>query len=39
MAVSSPMIYTNGEVIGVLRYRDRPTRLMDQQIILVLLWR
>ena len=31
MAVSSPMIYSNGEVIGVLRYVTT-TRIMDQQI-------
>ena len=34
MAVSSPMIYSNGEVIGVLRYVTS-TRLMDQQILRV----
>jgi len=34
MAVSSPMIYANGEVIGVLRYVTS-TRLMDRQIIFV----
>ncbi len=33
MAVSSPMIYKNGEVIGVLRYVTS-TRLMDLQIAL-----
>ena len=32
MAVSSPMIYTNGEVIGVLRYVTS-TRVMDMQIL------
>lgn len=32
MAVSSPMIYTNGEVIGVLRYVTS-TSLMDRQIL------
>ena len=32
MAVSSPMIYSNGEVIGVLRYVTS-TALMDRQII------
>lgn len=32
MAVSSPMIYSNGEVIGVLRYVTS-TRIMDMQII------
>ena len=31
MAVSSPMIYSNGEVIGVLRYVTS-TRLVDRQI-------
>lgn len=34
MAVSSPMIYSNGEVIGVLRYVTS-TRLVDRQIVLV----
>ncbi len=34
MAVSSPMIYSNGEVIGVLRYVTS-TRLLDQQIMTV----
>ena len=34
MAVSCPMIYSNGEVIGVLRYVTS-TRLVDRQIILV----
>ena len=34
MAMSSPMIYSNGEVIGVLRYVTS-TRLMDNQIIMV----
>ncbi len=34
MAVSSPMIYSNGEVIGVLRYVTS-TRLMDRQIAYV----
>ena len=34
MAVSSPMVYVNGEVIGVLRYVTT-TRIMDQQIALV----
>lgn len=36
MAVSSPMIYSNGEVIGVLRYVTS-ARLMDQQVLLVAL--
>ena len=34
MAVSSPMIYANGEVIGVLRYVTS-TRQIDAQIVLV----
>ena len=34
MAVSSPMIYSNGEVIGVLRYVTA-TRLMDRQIFMI----
>ena len=36
MAVSSPMIYSNGEVIGVLRYVTS-TRKMDMQIVIVCL--
>lgn len=36
MAVSCPMIYSNGEVIGVLRYVTS-TRLVDQQIVAVAL--
>ena len=36
MAVSSPMIYSNGEVIGVLRYVTS-TRLLDGQVMLVVL--
>ena len=36
MAVSSPMIYSNGEVIGVLRYVTS-TKLVDRQIVLVAL--
>lgn len=36
MAVSSPMIYSNGEVIGVLRYVTS-TRLMDAQILQIFL--
>ena len=36
MAVSCPMIYSNGEVIGVLRYVTS-TRLMDHQVIMVAL--
>ena len=34
MAMSSPMIYSNGEVIGVLRYVTS-TRIMDRQIFVV----
>lgn len=34
MAVSSPMIYSNGEVIGVLRYVTS-TRIMDVQVVYV----
>ena len=34
MAVSSPMIYSNGDVIGVLRYVTS-TRLVDSQIVMV----
>ena len=34
MAVSSPMIYSNGEVIGVLRYVTS-TRIVDRQIFVV----
>ena len=36
MAVSSPMIYSNGEVIGVLRFVTS-TRLLDRQILSVAL--
>ena len=36
MAVSCPMIYSNGEVIGVLRYVTS-TRLVDRQIMFVAL--
>ena len=36
MAVSSPMIYGEGEVIGVLRYVTS-TRLMDRQILIIAL--
>ena len=36
IAVSSPMIYSNGEVIGVLRYVSSTARV-DQQILLVAL--
>lgn len=34
MAVSSPMIYVNGEVIGVLRYVTS-TNIMDLQIVII----
>ncbi len=34
MAISCPMVYSNGEVIGVLRYVSS-TRLIDRQIVLV----
>ena len=34
MAVSAPMIYTSGEVIGVLRYVTS-TRILDTQILIV----
>lgn len=34
MAVSSPMIYSNGEVIGVLRYVTS-TQIMDMQIAMI----
>ncbi len=34
IAVSSPMIYSNGEIIGVLRYVTS-TRLIDQQIMII----
>ena len=37
LAVSSPMIYSNGEVIGVLRYVTS-TRVMDQQILRIALY-
>ena len=36
MAVSSPVIYSNGEIIGVLRY-VAPTRSIDLQIVMVAL--
>ena len=36
MAVSSPMVYSNGEVIGVLRFVTS-TRIVEQQIIRVAL--
>lgn len=34
IAISSPMIYSNGEIIGVLRYVTS-TRLVDRQILLI----
>ena len=34
MAVSSPMVYTNGEVVGVLRYVTS-NRIMDTQIAII----
>ena len=34
IAVSAPMIYSNGEVVGVLRYVTS-TRLIDRQILLI----
>lgn len=37
IAVSSPMIFSNGEVIGVLRYVTS-TAAMDQQILTILLY-
>jgi signal transduction histidine kinase len=37
IAVSSPMIYSNGEVIGVLRYVTS-TRAVDQQILRVAIY-
>lgn len=37
MAVSSPVIYRNGEVIGVLRYVTS-TRIMDMQIVHITLY-
>lgn len=36
MAISAPMIYSNGEVVGVLRYVTS-TRLVDRQILLIAL--
>lgn len=36
MAVSSPVIYKNGEIIGVLRYVTS-TRIMDMQIVYIAL--
>ncbi|MBE6975150.1 MAG: HAMP domain-containing histidine kinase [Ruminococcaceae bacterium] len=37
IAVSSPMVYKNGEVIGVLRFVTS-TRLIDRQIMMVAGW-
>ena len=37
ISVSSPMLYSSGEVIGVLRYVTS-TRLIDRQITVVALW-
>ncbi len=37
IAVSSPMVYSNGEVIGVLRYVTS-TRLVDRQILKIALF-
>lgn len=37
IAVSCPMIYSNGEVIGVLRYVTS-TRLLDRQIMMVAIY-
>ena len=37
IAVSSPMVYSSGEVIGVLRYVTS-TRLIDQQISIIAFW-
>ena len=37
MAVSSPMIYSNGEVIGVLRYVTS-TSIMDRQVVQVAIY-
>ncbi len=36
MAVSSPMVYSNGEIIGVMRYVTS-TRIMDMQIFQIVL--
>lgn len=36
IAISAPMIYSNGEVVGVLRYVTS-TRLVDRQILLITL--
>lgn len=37
MAFSKAMVYSNGEVIGVLRYVTS-TRLVDRQILIVAMW-
>ena len=37
IAVSSPVLYNNGEIIGVLRYVSS-TRMVDRQIAVVALW-
>ena len=37
MAVSSPMIYSNGEVIGVLRYVTS-TAIMDRQVVQIAIY-
>ncbi len=37
IAVSSPIIYSNGEVIGVLRYVTS-TRLLDQQVVKIFFY-
>ena len=37
ISVSSPMVYSNGEVIGVLRFVTS-TRLIDRQIVTVAVW-
>jgi signal transduction histidine kinase len=37
LSVSSPMVYSNGEVIGVLRFVTS-TRLIDRQIVTVAIW-
>ena len=37
IAVSSPMVYSNGEVIGVLRFVTS-TRLIDRQVSIITFW-
>ena len=37
ISVSSPMVYSNGQVIGVLRFVTS-TRLIDRQIVIVAFW-